>query len=120
MLYSSTTLFLSGGARRVRTADLLHAMQALSQLSYGPLDCFPSENPNPKKKKPRFLGRGSQILNIQSDYPRRSPAQITPLLLAAFAMATRTHAPTALAAATLLAAIGNIAFMEDNLGTNVD
>ena len=25
-----------GGARRVRTADLLHAMQALSQLSYGP------------------------------------------------------------------------------------
>src|SRR5665213_3605950 len=28
--------FLSGGARRDRTADLLHAMQALSQLSYGP------------------------------------------------------------------------------------
>jgi hypothetical protein len=26
-----------GGARRDRTADLLHAMQALSQLSYGPL-----------------------------------------------------------------------------------
>ena len=26
----------SGGARRNRTADLLHAMQALSQLSYGP------------------------------------------------------------------------------------
>ena len=26
-----------GGARRVRTADLLHAMQALSQLSYGPI-----------------------------------------------------------------------------------
>src|SRR5690606_8614013 len=26
----------SGGARRERTADLLHAMQALSQLSYGP------------------------------------------------------------------------------------
>ena len=25
-----------GGARRERTADLLHAMQALSQLSYGP------------------------------------------------------------------------------------
>jgi hypothetical protein len=31
-----------GGARRDRTADLLHAMQALSQLSYGPvsLDCL--------------------------------------------------------------------------------
>src|SRR5258708_14994025 len=27
-----------GGARRDRTADLLHAMQALSQLSYGPLE----------------------------------------------------------------------------------
>ena len=26
-----------GGARRDRTADLLHAMQALSQLSYGPI-----------------------------------------------------------------------------------
>ena len=26
-----------GGARRDRTADLLHAMQALSQLSYSPL-----------------------------------------------------------------------------------
>ena len=28
--------FFSGGARRDRTADLLHAMQALSQLSYSP------------------------------------------------------------------------------------
>ena len=27
---------MSGGARRDRTADLLHAMQALSQLSYSP------------------------------------------------------------------------------------
>jgi hypothetical protein len=27
----------AGGARRDRTADLLHAMQALSQLSYGPV-----------------------------------------------------------------------------------
>src|SRR5512144_2803042 len=27
-----------GGARRDRTADLLHAMQALSQLSYGPVN----------------------------------------------------------------------------------
>jgi hypothetical protein len=26
-----------GGARRDRTADLLHAMQAPSQLSYGPI-----------------------------------------------------------------------------------
>ncbi len=28
---------LTGGAKRDRTADLLHAMQALSQLSYSPL-----------------------------------------------------------------------------------
>ncbi len=28
-----------GGARRDRTADLLHAMQALSQLSYSPISC---------------------------------------------------------------------------------
>ncbi len=27
---------LDGGAKRDRTADLLHAMQALSQLSYSP------------------------------------------------------------------------------------
>ncbi len=29
----------NGGAKRDRTADLLHAMQALSQLSYGPNFC---------------------------------------------------------------------------------
>jgi hypothetical protein len=28
---------LDGGARRSRTADLLNAIQALSQLSYGPI-----------------------------------------------------------------------------------
>ena len=33
----STDFRDSGGARRDRTADLLHAMQALSQLSYGPI-----------------------------------------------------------------------------------
>lgn len=33
------TGLLNGGARRDRTADLLHAMQALSQLSYGPVSC---------------------------------------------------------------------------------
>lgn len=33
-----TLLFCSdGGGKRDRTADLLHAMQALSQLSYTPL-----------------------------------------------------------------------------------
>jgi hypothetical protein len=31
---------INGGARRDRTADLLRARQALSQLSYGPLACL--------------------------------------------------------------------------------
>ena len=31
----------AGGARRDRTDDLLLAKQALSQLSYGPLGCWP-------------------------------------------------------------------------------
>ncbi len=30
--------FDAGGAKRDRTADLLHAMQALSQLSYSPIN----------------------------------------------------------------------------------
>lgn len=34
--FPSTTEAGDGGARRDRTADLLHAMQALSQLSYSP------------------------------------------------------------------------------------
>ena len=34
--YPSTYKIVDGGARRDRTADLLHAMQALSQLSYNP------------------------------------------------------------------------------------
>ncbi len=33
---TSPTKVDDGGARRDRTADLLHAMQALSQLSYNP------------------------------------------------------------------------------------
>ena len=32
----------NGGAKRDRTADLLHAMQALSQLSYGPNSVAPA------------------------------------------------------------------------------
>ncbi len=36
----SQTLHLEiGGAKRDRTVDLLHAMQALSQLSYSPKQC---------------------------------------------------------------------------------
>ena len=35
-----TYTYIIGGARRDRTADLLNAIQALSQLSYGPLGSF--------------------------------------------------------------------------------
>jgi hypothetical protein len=37
VLLAEVLLAEGGGARRDRTADLLHAMQALSQLSYGPI-----------------------------------------------------------------------------------
>jgi hypothetical protein len=40
-LYYFSCLFASnGGGKRDRTADLLHAMQALSQLSYTPMFWF--------------------------------------------------------------------------------
>ncbi len=39
-----------GGARRDRTADLLHAMQALSQLSYNPTPSPPTQY---TKRSPR-------------------------------------------------------------------
>src|SRR5229473_1217867 len=55
-----------GGARRDRTADLLHAMQALSQLSYGPLDW------------PARLGRRAVAQN-----PEHSSGPISSLLVAA-------------------------------------
>jgi hypothetical protein len=43
----------AGGARRDRTADLLHAMQALSQLSY-----------NPSKREPKFIGVAFMLSSI--------------------------------------------------------
>lgn len=45
-LNSQTFEAVYGGAKRDRTADLLRARQALSQLSYGPvfLQAFPTQN----------------------------------------------------------------------------
>src|SRR5450631_4456145 len=54
-----------GGARRDRTADLLHAMQALSQLSYGPLT------------SPACLG------DSRGENPEHSSGPISSLLVAA-------------------------------------
>jgi hypothetical protein len=49
--------FFVGGAKRDRTADLLHAMQALSQLSYSPVVLRPpdSETVGVKMASPRGL-----------------------------------------------------------------
>lgn len=46
MLISKLSEAVYGGAKRDRTADLLRARQALSQLSYGPvfLQAFPTQN----------------------------------------------------------------------------
>src|SRR5688572_27236767 len=55
-----------GGAKRDRTADLLHAMQALSQLSYGPIPArsrrrfrrvVPARASSPRRHRRRILNR---------------------------------------------------------------
>lgn len=43
-------VFLSGGGKRDRTADLLHAMQALYQLSYTPEIWWRIRDSNPGHK----------------------------------------------------------------------
>ncbi|SCW08958.1 hypothetical protein ESCNG_110041 [Neisseria gonorrhoeae] len=40
--------FLSGGGKRDRTADLLHAMQALYQLSYTPENLVANQGLEPR------------------------------------------------------------------------
>ena len=45
-----------GGGKRDRTADLLHAMQALSQLSYGPTRAATLRNPSATVKRERPTG----------------------------------------------------------------
>src|ERR1700691_5726183 len=57
----------TGGARRDRTADLLHAMQALSQLSYGPT-CI---------KLQRFATQVHEIQRLNAKPPQRM-AQLQP------------------------------------------
>ena len=49
-----------GGARRDRTADLLNAIQALSQLSYGPEgQAILAETPPSVKRESRLCGPGA-------------------------------------------------------------
>jgi hypothetical protein len=49
-----------GGARRDRTADLVNAIHALSQLSYGPEPSLPTSSEHLKSHFPRHLKRKSQ------------------------------------------------------------
>src|ERR1700744_242510 len=53
-----------GGAKRDRTADLLHAMQALSQLSYGPVTWSP------------VWGPGNRLRFVLGDIGANNPAAV--------------------------------------------
>ena len=59
----------NGGAKRDRTADLLHAMQALSQLSYGPLP-WSAGRVGPAAKEAVFnrAGRAIQAASSPSSF----------------------------------------------------
>ena len=78
-----------GGARRDRTADLLHAMQALSQLSYSPVeggtlrtsahrvkDTLPFHKPDNKQQVGRFLASPTGLLKNQPAAARFSTSSI--------------------------------------------
>ena len=60
---------LFGGAKRNRTADLLNAIQALSQLSYGPMPA-PAIEPRRPIGKPSPWRRGMPF-DIRSPLPPR-------------------------------------------------
>jgi hypothetical protein len=63
-----------GGAKRDRTADLLHAMQALSQLSYGPTCyCEPAIMAKFRLKWKLFLPErlGGAFSNKTRETPKR-------------------------------------------------
>ena len=81
----SDPIFLQvGGARRDRTADLLRARQALSQLSYGPLTCLFSVwlccvfcsvghvfvHTLPSLQKPRRANRKKSCVIVHSDFDK--------------------------------------------------
>ncbi len=71
-----------GGARRDRTADLLHAMQALSQLSYSPTEQRTLRRHLRAVKKTNLhtgIGREPRLAAAISAAPRRRP--LHPLVL---------------------------------------
>jgi hypothetical protein len=66
---------LPGGASRDRTDDLFHAMEALSQLSYGPVSkslYFKGNFPSDTARAPPYgLARGARIPEIVWQESRR-------------------------------------------------
>src|SRR5712671_1717504 len=67
----------AGGARRDRTADLLHAMQALSQLSYGPLTVPRALGGSREKSLNTVQGR-SQVSSSPPTSPMMSVTSSSP------------------------------------------
>src|SRR5262245_8925849 len=85
-----------GGARRDRTVDLLHAMQALSQLSYGPaLRPRIVRNPvRPVNDGPPRVKEGTPSGAVDEHFRAigRPTAQVLPLRELAVAVVGRQHA----------------------------
>src|SRR6266702_4200272 len=67
-----------GGARRDRTADLLHAMQALSQLSYGPLTSRYALGGAPAKRAQNIVRDLSQVSSSSPTSPMMSVTSSSP------------------------------------------
>ena len=57
----------NGGARRDRTADLLHAMQALSQLSYSPTESRTLRRLGGIVKNPHFYFKNKELIKTGGD-----------------------------------------------------
>src|SRR6266446_6898728 len=69
----------AGGARRDRTADLLHAMQALSQLSYGPLTFERVRLGDAPSPEPLIIDQGrSQVSSSPPTSPMMSVTSSSP------------------------------------------
>ena len=65
-----------GGARRDRTADLLHAMQALSQLSYSPTEARTLRMP-PDAVKPLIPLSSDCRTGLCGEVSKINPSQIS-------------------------------------------
>jgi hypothetical protein len=74
--YSTMDRKKFGGAKRDRTADLLHAMQALSQLSYSPI--LGPARPVPGRPSELFVRSvgGFILLLFEDGKPKKTKGQV--------------------------------------------